>query len=141
MPERIRFGYDGTIRIMDLEGHIEDETWYFPALGFLAPFVIMPVPPAPVSKEIEAIIEDDRKHGKEDKIAFVMITPRWALRLAMEGKLTPEIADKAVETSAAVLVQIELAGKMRNVVIVPEETQAKLGIGLCATYDIDGNVV
>src|SRR5687768_10180439 len=72
--------------------------------------VMVEVDPAPVSSQIEEIIEQDRAAGNEEKIEHVLMNSRTALRLALEGRLPREALTAATETEDSIVLTLELGG-------------------------------
>ena len=77
----------------------------------------MEMDPCPVQEKILGVIESDRASGKEDQIAYVLISSTVAIRLFLEGVITMQHFQAAQETDDTVTLRLPFAGKERVVKI------------------------
>ena len=108
---------DGTIDIFGAKGYKrENGKWAVNALGD----AMCEVSPDPMSGDILAVIEQDRRAGNADKIAYVRVGPRQAVVLFLEGILTIEALEKSEETTRSISAEVTLDGTVRKLVIMPD---------------------
>jgi hypothetical protein len=103
-------------------------------------YIRVEVAPAPARQFLEDAVREDVKAGKEHLISYVLINSRTAVRLFLEGFLTPALFEQATETSSFVIVKAEVGGKLRDIVIRSEQELQLAGNGV-ATCDKDGNII
>jgi hypothetical protein len=93
--------------------------------------------PCPVQEDIISVIESDRASGKEDQIAYILISSMVAIRLFLEGVITQQHFQAAQETSDTIILRLPLAGKER---VVKIRSASGLEYGI-STRDAADNII
>lgn len=114
-------------------GWIDGRKWRVPAdvLGG----VNAPIDPAPIKKDIEAIIAGDIRDGNGDKIAYVGVGPFQGLLLALEGVITTRMLQTATEAPDRIIMDVRLSGAQRKLVVLKDARYTM------ATFDQNDEVV
>ena len=108
---------DGTVDIFGAKGcKLGRGSWVVNALGDM----MCEVSPEAISDDLIDLIEEDRRAGNADKIAYIGVGPRQAVVLFLEGVLTIEALDKSEETTGSISADITLDGTVRKLVIKPD---------------------
>jgi hypothetical protein len=108
---------DGTVNIFGAKGaNLSRGTWAVNALGDM----MCEVSPATISSDLIDVIEEDRRAGNADKIAYIGVGPRQAVVLFLEGVLTRAALDESEETTGSITAEITLSGTVRKLVIKPD---------------------
>ena len=95
----------------------------------------VPVDPAPIKKDIEAIIAGDIRDGNGDKIAYVGVGPFQGLLLALEGVITLRMLRAATEAPDRIIMDARLGGALRKLVVLKDTAYTM------ATFDRNDEVV
>lgn len=125
-----------TLNIFGQRGVVfENGKWGINALGDMTLFECSP---APASPEIEQLLDEDIKDGKGDMINHVLVDPRTALRLYLEGKINrSHVVNATSDRGCVTFLEIEFStceGSRRlPVVVEPKAT--------VSTIDRYGNIV
>jgi hypothetical protein len=117
-------------------GYPDEKYWVVPAFGEMG----IRVDPDPASPDIEEVINRDIQSGNADRIASIQLTPRTAIRLYLEGKITREKIEKATTNSESITFQDIKFATEKGEVILPVVVKADPGYSV-ATLDKDGNII
>jgi hypothetical protein len=127
----------GKITLFGLPGFYSGSFW---AVGTPAgdTYVPVEVTPYPVSGEIEQLIAADVAAGKSHLIRGLLVSNRIAVCLFLEGVLTFELFQNAVEQVGQITIPVfAVSGRLLTLLIVPE-TQLNYPF---ATLDEFGEIV
>lgn len=142
--------------LFGLQGFVEGRNWYIGIYLNGGPnnprYVLNAISPVPALQTILDVIEEDVAYGNEDKIKWVMICSRIAIRLILEGAIkTADFANATEGTfdtstfmeKGKVLPVISLPGVHFGSRVIPVLIFSEVSIGSesYATLDADGEVV
>lgn len=96
--------------------------------------------PAPALAGIEQVIRADIAVGREHLIDHMLLSSRAAVRLFLEGVLTPEHFASAKEDGPTLTITMQVLGKERDVLILGEFDAALDGVPI-STRDQFGTIV
>lgn len=122
-----------TIEFFGTKGFKQSETSWVMNLLFGA---FVEVDPDSIMDTVRDCIAGDIKNGNEDKIATLLLGPNQAVVFFLEGQLTREHIENAVDGDGFVdIPNVEVEGRTLTVRVLEEPTHS------VATADSDGNVL
>jgi len=115
-------------------------------------YVLTQVDSAPAKQDVLDVIEQDEAAGNLDKIATVLVSSRVAVRLFLDGTITPEMVREAEETQEDTSKWLEDGGVYDAIKIPAVKfgahtfpviifSENKIGSSTLATLDADGHIV
>ena len=114
----------------------DGKSWILPFIGGAG----IQVDPEPISPNIQDIINNDIRDGNDDKIVSVQVSPRTAVLLYLEGKITRKDIERAVADDESITFPATEFDTEKGVLSFPVIVKADNEYG-AATLDKDGNIV